>query len=378
MIENPQFTQAADRIVELAAESSSADLLRQSSDTLMSDGYLDHAMRLSETVLNRERGQWRDPAMVHSLTTLLRCWAWQFDGPNPEIVARCSGQLAQAGLPDSAVQDFQKVAAGNVSVSTNPIRGGYDGLHPDLSDFWPRLRHSKGLESLGAAWSVYVEAIARWHAAPPAAIRKGNDSPRKPEIGLALYLIAWGLDRNNLEASNGLLALLEVKEYAPLIEPLFQQVFDALFDAKNELYIARPRSASDWASILQFHIVLGTMAANHDAMGEPGSSPMTAIGQWELGSKAEMQAIENSKGEFRGSPTLHVRLARAYSARDRNDLAIDEWLTALQRSIDIQDLVPAKLALKRAEELLASMSAPQLDRFQSLGQRLQQISDTPH
>lgn len=147
---------------------------------------------------------------------------------------------------------------------------------------------------------------------------------------LALYSIAWQVHRVNMDAAlyKANLLIQRQKEFDP-DGRLFNRFIDELFQGKGEAYLGE-----DWPSILQFHMILGTLFYQRHEWGD-SYYPRSAVFQLEHADKARRR-LEGKDGGG-PAPGLYTMLAECYVATQKPAQAFETYQQAARDALDIAD-----------------------------------------
>lgn len=368
---SPQFTPALDRLTELVLAAKrdgtlpDPDRILRFADELVEHGNLARAADLARALIQRYDGNWSSRPVPEAVSILCRCWSRNPAGPGTEFVEQAVIDLRKASCPDSLVNDFVRICGRELlTVDVSVIRRG---RHQDLT-FDPRTEES---ERFRRGWSQFVTSVADWYAASETPLPPVKS--RNAEQAIALYLVAWGADRDNSSASVGLLSLMAPQQNLELFEKYFESLFNAIYQEKGELYVARPQTVTDWERLVRFHTVLGTLCERKGIYGDR-SDARTAIGQLSLGIAREQHIRSMTDGSYPGTPELHIRLAACYQKVHQPALALDAWLTAAQLALAAEDIRTADHALQHAMPLLGEKETPEYRRWNQLTQERQTLT----
>ncbi|MCA9061487.1 MAG: hypothetical protein KDA96_00430 [Planctomycetaceae bacterium] len=338
------FVPAADRLIEVTiARSQESDDERRKrisslADEFLSRGNPNQAIKLARQVIQRYEGNWENLIVRDAVGTLCSAWATEYRGPDDQQSAESIAWLQSIRCPGQLIEDYARVVQGDaVEVQFSILEDSYQS---NLQFSWM----SQKSVHLTQGWSRVITAVADWYAAaefnPETRIR--NQKRRDARKALFLYMLAWGMDRQNTRASVGVLNLFTPEQDPEFFREYFDGVFDAIFHAKSDMYVAKPETLSDWETLVHFHTVLGKLMELRG--DEPGNlnDPRSPLGQWTLAIKAEDRVRNGRKDAFIGSVELYERLSWCYERQQAFEKAFDARLTAAERAVALQDVIKAQ------------------------------------
>ncbi len=347
---NPQFSQAAERATESAWKIIQKDPSRMQATSLQLTklGLANRSAKFALTTLSNPETKDRNAA----LTLLFHSWAATYPGPVEFIESESF--RAFAGL---AGKNEQKEATEAVR---ELVQGG---LELDKNNPWeipPRLqwfvRQNRDVRS---ACSEFAIAVGKWLIA---------DVRKEPQgyQGLARFMIAWGIDRENYNAAIELARVMTLD--LPGIDPeLVEFIVERVFSQKGGFYSGR-KGLHEWNQLETCHTFLGMIYEKREAWGGP-DEVHSAFFQWEHAVKAHAQA-QRLDPETSPAPGLHEHLAKAWIGRGNKDSAFDEYLLAAEGFLKLDDRDTARDLLQQANELGITRSPDQKRVVDNLTEQL--------
>ena len=197
----------------------------------------------------------------------------------------------------------------------------------------------------------------------------GNERQQQKQLSQALthYTLAWFLDPTDSESAVYAAVLLrDNKQLLDTQGQLFNQLLRGIFDIKGEAY-----NKQDWPNILRLHTILGTIFEREKKWG-PDSDPRSAIFQWQHAIEAERRARQENP-KLAPSPGLYLKLGDAYRATNRPQLALPQYLSAVEGYLTFSAPDEAKNTLQKIHSLNVALSAEQQEQLRNLEAKTSQL-----
>lgn len=196
---------------------------------------------------------------------------------------------------------------------------------------------------------------------------------KRLEMALGRYTSAWVLDTTNMEAGLYLVNLLSSN--GDVVDPngyLLDQFIDLAFSEKGEAYLGE-----DWASILKFHTILGTLFERQEIWG-PAYQARTAAFQWSHALAAHARLVELGADVPNALPSVRVRLARAF---EETDDQAETWKQRVLAAKEYMSLGRPAAALSMIETAQALNYIPKAEELTHLevmhSEALQALEQVP-
>jgi len=221
----------------------------------------------------------------------------------------------------------------------------------------PVFRDWQNTREQQQAFSQFLKMIGDFYS------RSGS-----PEMALQRYSTAWRMYPENMEAAlymtNTLLAFQEK------LDPqgqLVQKLVEGLFHGKGQAYL----SGGDWANILRFHTLLGTIFEKQKSWGS-SSDPRSAVFQWEHALRAHDQLVRSNPSSASVVPGLNEKLALAYEATGQKPRAWEQHVKAAEGYVRLGQMEAASSSVRQADRIQVSPSQlEQQRRMQELRKTIQ-------
>jgi Tfp pilus assembly protein PilF len=203
----------------------------------------------------------------------------------------------------------------------------------------------------------------------------------RPQFALGQYMLAWELDRTNMDAGLYLVnVLLESGKEVDPNEAILNRFIGRLFDVKGEAYLG-----SDWQNILRFHTLLATIYERKEKWG-PIGDPRSAAYQldhakaaWIHVKEEEDRVLSARGGRGRGGsiaaaggggafndtpaarptpaavPALDLKRAAVYEKIGIVGLAVSAYIEAAFGYVDLKSAAEARNTLSRIDSFNPSV-----------------------
>ena len=185
---------------------------------------------------------------------------------------------------------------------------------------------------------------------------------------LTHYTLAWFLDPTDSESAVRAASLLrDHKQLLDAQDTLFNRLLRGVFDVKGIAY-----NQLDWPNIVRLHSILGTIFEREQKWG-PDNDPRSAIFQWRHAIDAEREARKHDP-KLPPYPGLYKKLADAYRATNRPEIALKQYFAATEGYLDFSDPDGAKSGLEQIRSLPIALSEEDRKHIQTLEAQVKHLT----